>query len=147
MQTDSIKKVNKMNKRTKNIFDYSHVKSVTAWALVDNTTKAPCGRIIANWSDNPNGSVCTAQVFINNAEERGLIKKTYRSDNDFLKDIDLDVPAIGKAGGGGYCKLSAAIKSAFYTGFENKSPDFGGAGVEAVKTYLKSLNIEVIAIC
>ena len=83
----------------KSIFDYKHVKNTTAVCLLNKKTGCYCGRIIANWSDNPNGSVCTAniQLFIN--------APTARSKEDFVN-------VQGKAGGYGYDKLSAAIDQA-----------------------------------
>ena len=48
--------------KMKNIHDFKHVKSVTAIALLKNGK--PAGKIIANWSDNPAGSVCTACVML-----------------------------------------------------------------------------------
>jgi hypothetical protein len=61
-------------------------KSTTAYALIKDNEYA--GFIVANWSNNPNGSVCTALVQIDGKS------------------------GIGKAGGYGYCKLSAAVYDA-----------------------------------
>lgn len=135
-----------MSTKKKNIFDYSHVKSVTAWALIDTITNKPAGKVIANWSDNPNGSTCTAQVFIDNAESRGLTPKTYHFQNS-LCDMVLDKPAIGKAGGYGYCKLSSAISEAFNNGFENANTNFAGVGEGAVREYLEARGLKVVSVC
>ncbi len=43
-------------------YELKHCKSVSAVALSFEGKYA--GRIVANWSDNPNGSVCTATVAI-----------------------------------------------------------------------------------
>lgn len=85
--------------RPKRIFDYKHVAGVTAIALLKDGKEA--GKIIANWSDNPSGSVCTAQVFLYGQEWR-------------TKPIDACM--IGKAGGYGYDKLSQAIYCALRVG-------------------------------
>lgn len=83
----------------KSIFDFKHVNGTTAIALLDKKTGCSCGRIIANWSDNPNGPVCTAQVMLySNAP-------TARSKYDFVN-------VRGIAGGYGYDKLSSAIAQA-----------------------------------
>ena len=88
----------------KNIFDYKHVKSTTAVCLLNAKTGEYCGRIVANWSDNPSGSVCTAQVMIFGNEPSEEIKATVDANQRACKG-----PFIGKAGGYGYDKFSAAI--------------------------------------
>lgn len=94
----------------KNIFDYAHVKSVTAYVLMDKK-KEIAGKIIANFSDNPNGSVCTAQVIIHKLPKT-IVPKVKRYDSEFLKDKTFDAPFIGKAGGYGYDKFSSAVADA-----------------------------------
>lgn len=96
----------------KNVFDLHHVKSVSAICLMKDGKNV--GRIVANWSDNPNGSVCTAQVMLWDGEISDKIKKR-RIKNEFL-DCELSVTMIGKAGGYGYDKLSSAIASALEKG-------------------------------
>lgn len=92
----------KEEKITKSIFDYSHVKGTTAICLLNKETGEYCGRIVANWSNNPAGTVCTACVMLySNSPIQPLI------DPDFIY-----CHAIGKAGGYGYDKLSQAIWSA-----------------------------------
>lgn len=76
----------------KSAHDLAHVKSVTAWALMRGGMHA--GHMVANWSDNPNGSVCTATV---TAWYGHLAAKCPRT------------RGTGRAGGGGYDKLSAAV--------------------------------------
>lgn len=87
----------------KTIKNFKHVEGTTAKALIYEGK--PAGRIIANWSDNPNGSVCNASVIV----WAGPLKdkkhpKTYRS---------FDYGNIGKAGGYGYDKLSQAVWQCF----------------------------------
>lgn len=96
----------------KNIFDYQHVKSVSAVCLLKDGKQV--GRIVANWSDNPNGSVCTAQVCLWDGVLSEQIKKRHVK-TDFL-DCELSVVMIGKAGGYGYDKLSSAIYEALRKG-------------------------------
>ena len=80
----------------KQVNDLKHVKGTTATALLFNGK--PAGRIIANWSDNPNGSVCTASVIIFAGSLEGL---------------GLDYTITGRAGGYGYDKLSQAVWQCF----------------------------------
>ena len=94
----------------KNIFDYSHVKSVSAIALLKAGKHV--GKIVANWSDNPNGSVCTAQVCLWD----GKISEQIKREKSSLVNFELAVLMIGKAGGYGYDKLSSAIASALRVG-------------------------------
>lgn len=86
----------------KSIFDYKHVKGTTAICLLNAKTNEYCGRIVANWSDNPAGSVCSAAVLLYGNSpiklpETGAI------------DCGECVNRIGTAGSYGYDKLSQAI--------------------------------------
>ena len=63
-------------------------KNTTAWALLKNGQLA--GRLVANWSDNPAGTVCTVWFALYSFGEGETICGT------------------GSAGGYGYDKLSAA---------------------------------------
>lgn len=74
-------------------FDLKHVKGVRAVALL--WEGQPAGRIVANYSDNPMGSVCTATVHIWTGPLGGMPGST------------------GRAGGCGYDKFSAAVMDAF----------------------------------
>lgn len=74
---------------TKTAFDLKHVKSVCCIALLHEGRVA--GRIVANYSDNPNGSVCTATIHVWGGPLNNLPSMT------------------GKAGGYGYDKLEAAV--------------------------------------
>lgn len=96
----------------KNVFDLKHVKSVTAIALLKKGV--PVGKIIANWSDNPAGSVCTAQVCLWDDEISPQI--TQRHFKTAFLDAMLPVVMIGKAGGYVYDKLSSAISQALRIG-------------------------------
>jgi hypothetical protein len=88
----------------KTIKDFKHVAGTTAKAILFNGK--PAGRLIANWSDNPAGTVCTASVIIWAGE---------------LKDKKFDYSNMGKAGGYGYDKLSQAVWQCFNNaGIETK---------------------------
>ena len=132
---------------TKNIFDYSHVKSVSAFALINIDTAEIVGRIIANFSDNPAGSVCTAQIFFDHPK---LVKKTESYKTEFLKGQTFEKPLIGKAGGYGYDKLSSAICTALYHNckqYPQEDVGFNGAGVEAAEKYfIKHFNVKFVKI-
>ena len=84
----------------KPIFDYKHVKGTTAICLLNKSTGEYCGRIVANWSDNPAGTVCTCAVMLygNSPIQSGDYKA-----------------GMGKADGYGYDKLSQAIYFALKT--------------------------------
>lgn len=94
-------------KNQKNIFDYKHVKGTTAVCLLNAKTKEYCGRIVATWSDNAAGSVCTAVVMIYGNEPSKEIKDVVDANQKAMRG-----PFIGKAGGYGYDKLSSAIYEA-----------------------------------
>ena len=111
----------------KNIYDYKHVKSVAAIALYKNGKTA--GKIICNWSDNPAGSVCTAQVMLWDGKISEQVKQVpYES--DFLTG-DHPILMIGRAGGYGYDKRSSAIAAALRKGgIHHLLPVEGGSGNE-----------------
>ena len=82
----------------KTAYDFKHVKGTTAIALLKGGSLE--GKIVANWSDNYNGSVCTATVHILHGKH--------------------SCSGTGRDGTVGYDKLSGAIYSAlknqsFYT--------------------------------
>ena len=109
-------------------------KATTAWALLFNGK--PAGKLIANWSDNPAGTVCSASLYIWNGpldlkEQRGKLK--------------LDFGNVGKAGGYGYDKLSQAVWQCFNNaGIETKvvQPANGRSRDE-----FKAWGYEVIEVC
>lgn len=120
----------------KSIYDYSHIKSVSALIILDSK-KEIVGKIIANWSDNPAGSVCTAQVFCDSE----LLKRKrlkYPADMLGIGGFEYDAPMIGKAGGYGYDKLSSAISQAIRSGcIEHPKTNFAGAGLSEVKAWFQ----------
>lgn len=108
----------------KSAFEMSHVRKVKAWAVTYNGEMA--GRIVANSSDNPNGSVCTATVGFWGGP---------------LKDINA---STGRAGGYGYDKFSAAVSYALNKiGVKN---DVDGRGDSSVKSLLRNLGYSVIEV-
>lgn len=108
----------------KSAYEMNHVKSVKAWAVLFNGEMV--GRIVANYSDNPNGSVCTATVGF----WGGKLKDTQSS--------------TGRAAGYGYDKFSAAVSSALSKiGVKN---DVDGRGDSSVKALLENLGYSVIEV-
>jgi hypothetical protein len=85
------------------ISDYKHVSKVTAKALIYEGK--PAGRIIANWSDNPSGSVCSASVIVWGGS-LGHLKNEKTG-------VTFNYANVGKAGGYGYDKLSQAVWQCF----------------------------------
>lgn len=129
--------------RNKNIFDYKMVQGVSAVALLKDGQVV--GKIIANWSDNPNGSVCTAQVLLWDKELAPKVKLR-RIKTEFL-DCELAIPMIGKASGYGYDKLSSAISQALEVGGIRKlfpTPVEGGSGNQ--QTAFESAGFEWVTI-
>ena len=122
----------------RNIFDYSHVKSVSAIALIDMKTKDCAGKIVANWSHSPNGSVCTAQVIVYDLEKRGLTP--LREEVELIGEkTTLPRILIGKAGGYGHDKLSTAIVNAIRKNVDTvEHINFDGVGKEAVRTWFEN---------
>ena len=76
-----------------NIYDMKHVKSVQAFALLLNGKLA--GKIVANYSDNFNGSSCTASLFC----WAGVLA------NNEAKNVK----PMACAGGYGYDKLASCM--------------------------------------
>jgi len=103
----------------KSAYDLSHVKSVTAVALMFEGQHA--GRIVANWSDNPMGSVCTVTVGIWLGPLKDMPKKTER------------------AGGYGYDKLASALEQLFGGGCP-------GGGRSSVWQWLESKGYVVVEV-
>lgn len=131
----------------KNIFDYSHVKSVKAYILTDDANNM-MGKIIANFSDNPAGSVCTAQIIIWSDSNFGLKPKIKHYTSEFLKGQTFNAPLIGKAGGYGYDKFSSAVASAIRNNCtEYPAIDFDGAGDGKVREWFKQhLNLNLVSV-
>lgn len=79
----------------KSTLDLAHVKGTSAVALLKDGKLA--GKIIANWSDNPAGSVCQATVWLWDRIEGDTPRRSH---------------GTGRAGGFGYDKFSAAVYDA-----------------------------------
>lgn len=118
--------------RPRNILDYKNVQSVSVAVLQDSTTGEIAGKIISNWTSNTSYT-CTSQVFIYNPGAYGL--------------TSLDSPAIGRASGGGYDKLSAAIYAAMRKGFDIQGKAFDGCGESAVIEYFARIGITYTSLC
>lgn len=117
----------------RNVFDLKHVQGVRAWALMHKGKMA--GKIVANFSDNPAGSVCTAQVIfwtgpLADNSEAGARKG----------------PALGKAGGYGYDKFSAAVEQSLIKQGIDPKVSMGGVGDSAVKTFLEKNGYTVLEV-
>lgn len=80
----------------KSTLDLNHVKGVSAVALLKDGKVV--GKIIANYSDNPNGSVCQATVWLWDRLDDGSVARRSHG--------------TGRAGGYGYDKFSAAVYDA-----------------------------------
>lgn len=111
--------------------EHSHLKSVSVWVLMDKQSKEIQGKILANWSDNPNGSVCTCDVILWECEKYGLTPK-----------IGTSSVWTGKAGGYGYCKFSTAVHDAINRNVSESLPRFAGAGHSAVKEFFGGIGID-----
>ena len=83
----------------KTVNEMKHANSVTAKALIFDGK--PAGRIIANWSDNPAGTGCSASVII--------WKGPLANCKNEKTGKELNYGNIGRAGGYGYDKLSQAV--------------------------------------
>lgn len=130
----------KKRELARSAFDCAHVKSVSAWALLfpeESGKLGEAGKMVANWSDNPNGSVCTATLAIWDGP---------------LKDLE---KCTGQAGGYGYDKLSAAFVDALQrSNFETldvsrtaeKPRPMHAAGKEKAKEWLTKLGYMVIEV-
>ena len=109
----------------KSAYEMKHTQSVTAIALFYEGDYA--GKIVANWSDNPAGSVCTATMGV------------WKGPLSYMS-------GTGKAGGGGYDKLSAAIADALMrAGLHDQCPVGSGAGNQRQK--LEELGYMYAEVC
>ena len=92
----------------KTAYDFKHVKGTTAIALIKDGV--PAGKIVANWSDNPAGSVCTATIHVNR-----------------IDGLNYHYTGTGRAAGYGYDKLSGAIyqalREAYYETWDKDKKD------------------------
>ena len=117
---------------SRSAFDCTHVRGVSAYVIIHpDYPRTVAGRIVANHSDNPNGSVCTATVHI------------------FAGPLSACPFTTGKAGGYGYDKLSAAVQDALdRAGWEGKPkiPPFGGDGMDAVARWFESFGYVCVSV-
>lgn len=109
----------------KYIFDFSGVKSVTAWAFLYDGKEA--GKVIGHYG---NSRVNVA----------AFIYAGPLADNRRTKHYN------GWASGYGYCKFSAAFDEALRKGGHKPSVDLHGSGKEIVKAYLESLGYTVLEV-
>lgn len=114
----------------KDAYDLNHVKSVSAIAVLYNGNFA--GRIVANWSDNPNGSVCTATVSV------------------WIGPLEYMPKGTGRAGGCGYDKLSSAISDAINKVIaedpDKIAPKFAGCGMTEVRKWFEQFGYELFGV-
>jgi hypothetical protein len=95
----------------KHVSEMKHCAGTSAFAILFKGK--PAGRLIANWSDNPAGTTCSASVIIWSGELAD--KKHPKTGKEF------NYGTIGKAGGYGYDKLSQAVWQCFdQVGIETK---------------------------
>jgi len=120
----------------RSIWDFKHVKSVTAISLMHSGK--PAGKIIANFSDNPAGSVCTAAVFI--WEGPLTISEKYKVKLMDKETMLTSNSRMAKASGYGYCKFSQAVGEALRATWLN------GRGEGAIRKYFESEGYEYIQV-
>lgn len=111
----------------KSIYDYSHIKSVSAIALLFKGKSA--GKIIANWSNNQAGSVCTTHVEVSDGPLKIVEKKevTLMGESKTITSHAV----TSRAGGGGYCKLSTTIGDAL------SQYHLSGSGLPSCQTFFE----------
>jgi hypothetical protein len=107
--------------RTRTAYDCRHAKSVLAWGLLHDGKMA--GRLVADYSDNPAGSVCTLTLSVWEGP---------------LKDLPVSTPRTARTGGYGYCKASAAF--AHIVG-DHK---LHSAGMSTVRSWLEDRGYDVV---
>lgn len=114
----------------KSAFECKFVKHVTAWALLFNGEEA--GKVVANHSDNPNGSVCTLDLIVH------------------LGPLKSDERQTGQAAGYGYDKFSGAFSDALGKLFKLQQlpnpTNLSAVGKNACQTYLEGLGYQVIEV-
>jgi len=120
----------------KNIYDYKHVKSVTGIALMYKGKHA--GKIVCNWSDNRNGSVCTASVMIWNGPLEIERKRKVELMGE-TKELTVQFN-MAKAGGYGYCKFSQAVGEAL------GHSELNGCGESVVQKFFEENGYEYLSI-
>lgn len=132
-----------MTRLAKSAFDCKHVRSVMAYVLTHPDCERPgaiAGRIVGDFSDNPNGAVCTATLHV------------------WAGPLKFIPTTTGKAGGGGYDKASAAVCDALYRAREDAKmypgiddndkmaalefPDLAGRGMSTVAEWFRKHGYE-----
>jgi len=96
---------------------------VTAWAILKDGKQA--GKVIANWSDNPAGSVCSLAII------------GFGEPGDHTISI-CNGQVVGKARGYGYCKFSSAFASCLRLNGIETEERLGGVGEGACRAWLES---------
>lgn len=98
----------------RNALECRHAQNVRAVALIDRTTCRAVGKIVADYSDNPNGAVLTLTLF-----EYGEPSQTHR------------------CGGGGYDKFGTALSACTFRGqlipYNDTPAFFESHGIEWVQ--------------
>lgn len=126
-------KFNTIKPSAKSVFDMKHVKSVSAVCLLLNGRVA--GRIVANWSDNPAGTVCTVRIGI----QAGPFS---------------EMPVVqARAGGFGYDKFSTACATALLSVLHKNNTELrklaekmDGAGESRVAAFFQSFGYDYVSI-
>ena len=134
-----------MSRTMKSAFECKHVSRTDAWALLYKGFYV--GRIVANYSENPNGSVCTGTI------------GTWLG-RDAKKKRDIQPPLYiggesrtGRAGGYGYDKFSAAFDAALRAKQGNgqvldaQAASLNACGHMAVRSYLEKKGFVVLEVC
>lgn len=148
----------KTSRRKRTAYDLSHVKSVTVWTILrpsgglgfapetlerrrlENGEPIPAsivGKIVANYSDNPNGSVCTATVSLYDryAPAGSIGNRPYTDSTGAKHDSGDSLKGTGSAGGYGYDKFSAAVADALTDAGQTDVVDVAGVGESAIRRY------------
>lgn len=113
----------------KNAFDGKHVKGVSAIALLWEGKEA--GKIIANWSDNPAGSVCTATVSV----WAGSLKDSFNYEKN-----------TARARGYGYDKLASCLERILQPTKENNEGREYFGGKSSAFDWLRAKGYQVIEV-
>ena len=120
----------------KTIFDYKHVKSVSVLVLQDKTTRKIRGKIIANWSKNKFGPICTAQII--SFDEKDQPRAFIVSDRCIAK-----VDGYGEA----FDRFSAAVAVAL-TNEDFAYINFNGEGMNSFEAidFFNRYNLELVEV-
>lgn len=134
-------------------FDCKHVKSVRAWALFHpDASQDPnardaaaryAGKVVADYSDNPAGSVVTCTVVVWHGP-LARMREAYEEKRGGGCRV-VENPMTGRAGGGGYCKFSAAFHGAVRM-VDPSAKDLSGRGEPVCRAYLESHGYTVVEV-